>query len=161
MPKVKAINKIVDLCIHAVIAAFISARQLAFSPHTTHWPHRMDAELQEYQTQLGQVEAAIEADPGNEELKNLREGLNNLIDLTKSIAGQAHASTSAPSSFSAPSSSSAEPIRESSTAATKPSRPTFAAGDDCLAKYAVSTCSHATSVYADLSACDGFVLYLM
>ncbi|KAJ3480865.1 hypothetical protein NLI96_g8051 [Meripilus lineatus] len=84
----------------------------------------MEAELETYQVQLSQVELALSADPNNEELSSLRSELKELIDLTKTTIAQQEAAAS---------SSKGEASRRN--AATTSSAKTFAAGDECLAKY--------------------------
>lgn len=80
------------------------------------------ADLETYQVQLSQVEAALSADPNNTELASLRSELKELIQLTEAAIAQAEAASS----------SKAESSRRSAT-----STPAhiWAAGDECLAKY--------------------------
>lgn len=80
------------------------------------------AELETYQVQLSQVELALSADQDNAELISLRSELQELIDLTSASIAQAEAASS----------SKVETSRKAAT--TVPSK-TWAAGDDCLAKY--------------------------
>ncbi|KAJ7038127.1 hypothetical protein C8F04DRAFT_369416 [Mycena alexandri] len=80
-------------------------------------------DLETYQVQLSQVDLAISSDPENAELVSLRSELKELIDLTKSaIAAQAEVASS----------SKAESSRKNTSSA--PTH-TWAAGDECLAKY--------------------------
>ncbi|KAH8102474.1 hypothetical protein BXZ70DRAFT_890192 [Cristinia sonorae] len=82
----------------------------------------MEKELETYQVQLSQVEQSLEADPANEGLVTLRDGLKELIELTEaSIAAERASSSKAESSRKA--------------APTAVASKTWAAGDDCLAKY--------------------------
>jgi len=80
------------------------------------------AELETYQVQLSQVELALSNDPDNAELVSLRSELQELIDLTTTSIAQAEAASS----------SKVESSRKATT--TVPTK-TWAAGDDCLAKY--------------------------
>ena len=82
------------------------------------------ADLETYQVQLSQVEVALEADPSNAELESLRSELKELIELTQTAIAQQE---------SAASSSKAEASRKAATATS--SVKTWAAGDECLAKY--------------------------
>ncbi|KAJ7786393.1 hypothetical protein B0H16DRAFT_1490281 [Mycena metata] len=83
----------------------------------------MDQDLETYQVQLSQVDLAISSDPENAELVSLRAELKELIDLTKSaIAAQVEVASS----------SKAETSRKNTSSA--PTH-TWAAGDECLAKY--------------------------
>ncbi|KAF7310963.1 Tudor domain-containing protein [Mycena chlorophos] len=80
-------------------------------------------DLETYKVQLAQVELAISSDPDNAELQALRTELDELIELTKSaVVAQAAAATSA----KAESSRKANPANKAHT---------WAAGDECLAKY--------------------------
>jgi survival-of-motor-neuron-related-splicing factor 30 len=78
-------------------------------------------DLETYQVQLSQVEAALSADPGNAELASLRDELKELIDLAQAAIAQAEAA-----------SSSKADSRKGSTATPSHS---WSAGDECLAKY--------------------------
>ena len=80
-------------------------------------------DLETYQVQLSQVEQALVADPDNAELKDLRNELKELIELTQAALAQQQAATS---------SSKAESSRKAAVATTTR---TWAAGDECLAKY--------------------------
>lgn len=80
-------------------------------------------DLETYQVQLSQVDLALQADPDNAKLAELKAELQELIDLTKAALEQHAAATAASSSKS-----------KSSAAAQQPAK-TFVAGDDCLAKY--------------------------
>lgn len=88
-------------------------------------------DLKEYKEQLAQVDEALQLDPNDAELKTLREELMHLIDLTQSLHPQPAASSSSSSSSPAPPPS--IPASSSSSA-----MPNLKAGDDCMAKYAVS-----------------------
>ncbi|GBE77889.1 hypothetical protein BKA93DRAFT_722518 [Sparassis latifolia] len=83
----------------------------------------MEAELETYQVQLSQVELALTSDPDNSELKSLRSELKELIGLTKATISQQEVAAS----------SSKSENRKAAVAAA--SAKTFAAGDECLAKY--------------------------
>jgi survival-of-motor-neuron-related-splicing factor 30 len=78
-------------------------------------------DLETYQVQLSQVELALSADPDNTELSSLRSELQELIRLTQAAVVQAEATTSK-----------SDPSRKVTVSA--PSH-TWAAGEDCLAKY--------------------------
>lgn len=65
--------------------------------------------------QLGQVEAALQAEPDNAELQSLRAELANLIELTKSLASDSTASKPKP--------------------AAPESVPTFKTGDEVMARH--------------------------
>lgn len=78
-------------------------------------------ELETYQVQLTQVEAALETDPDNAELSSLRDELKELVTLTEAALAQAE-STSKPDTSRK---------RDKDAAATH----SFSAGDECLAKY--------------------------
>jgi len=80
------------------------------------------ADLETYQVQLSQVELALSATPDNAELTSLCSELQELIELTQTAIAQAEAASS----------SKAESTRKAAT--TAPSK-TWAAGDECLAKY--------------------------
>lgn len=85
--------------------------------------------LQTYKTQLAQVNEALEADPSNTELQTLKDELNNLITLTESLVkDQARSSSS----------SQGAKTHHDSSAAPQPPR-ALKAGDECTAKYSVST----------------------
>lgn len=77
-------------------------------------------DLETYQVQLSQVEAALSADPSNAELASLRDELKELIELSEAAIAQAEAASSSKA--------------ESRKATATPSH-AWAAGDDCLAKY--------------------------
>jgi hypothetical protein len=79
------------------------------------------ADLETYQVQLSQVELALSSDPDSAELASLRLELKELIDLTQTTLAQAESS-----------SSKGDVSRKA--AATAPVL-TWAAGDECLAKY--------------------------
>ncbi|TRM66154.1 hypothetical protein BD626DRAFT_486872 [Schizophyllum amplum] len=79
------------------------------------------ADLEQYQLQLSQVETALEADPSNAELSDLRNELKQLIDLTEQALAQASSSKAVP-----------ESSRKSTTATPSHS---WSAGDECLSKY--------------------------
>ena len=81
------------------------------------------ADLETYQVQLSQVEQALVADPDNTELKDLRNELKELIELTQAALAQQQAAAS---------SSKAESSRKAAVATATRS---WAAGDECLAKY--------------------------
>jgi survival of motor neuron-related-splicing factor 30 len=83
------------------------------------------ADLETYQVQLSQVEAALEGDPSNAELTSLKSELEELIELTKAAIAQQEAAAS---------SSKAEASRKAAAAAATQTK-TFSAGDECLAKY--------------------------
>nr|GAT54921.1 predicted protein [Mycena chlorophos] len=86
-------------------------------------PAMSSEDLETYKVQLAQVELAISSDPDNAELQALRTELDELIELTKSaVVAQAAAATSA----KAESSRKANPANKAHT---------WAAGDECLAKY--------------------------
>lgn len=80
------------------------------------------ADLETYQVQLSQVEAALSADPDSRELASLRSELKELIQLTEVAIVQGEAASS----------SKVEGSRRSATST--PSL-VWAAGDECLAKY--------------------------
>ncbi|KAI0639760.1 hypothetical protein C8Q77DRAFT_1152712 [Trametes polyzona] len=82
-------------------------------------------DLETYQVQLSQVEAALSADPENNELISLRSELIELIELTQAAIAQQEAAAA---------SSKAESSKKAA-AATASSSKVWAAGDDCLAKY--------------------------
>ena len=79
-------------------------------------------DLETYQVQLQQVEAALTSDPDNDGLKDLCKELKELISLTE----QALAATAAAASLPGPS---------KKTNAQSTSGPQWKAGDECLAKY--------------------------
>jgi len=86
----------------------------------------MNAEdLETYQVQLQQVEAALANDPDNDGLKDLHKELKELISLTEQALAQQ--STAATSSSAAGSSK-----KQNAQSA---SGPQWKAGDECLAKY--------------------------
>ncbi|KAG5654092.1 hypothetical protein H0H81_007506 [Sphagnurus paluster] len=80
------------------------------------------ADLETYQVQLSQVEDALSLDPTNAELSSLRSELQELIQLTQTALAQAEAASSSKSD------SSRKPATSTPTH-------TWAAGDECLAKY--------------------------
>ncbi|KZS93095.1 hypothetical protein SISNIDRAFT_486026 [Sistotremastrum niveocremeum HHB9708] len=81
-------------------------------------------ELETYQAQLSQVELALAADPGNEELSSLRAELAELIELTEASLAQSESSKAA------------EAQRKSATTTTtNTTSASFGAGDEVLAKY--------------------------
>jgi len=82
-------------------------------------------DLETYQVQLQQVEAALVNDPDNDGLNDLYKELKELISLTE----QALARQAAATSSSGPGSSSKKQNAQSS------STPQWKAGDECLAKY--------------------------
>lgn len=86
------------------------------------------ADVETYQAQLAQVEAALQSDPSNEGYESLRSELAELIELTKATLAQQEAATS---------SSKSEISRKAAAAAATASgsSKTFGAGDECLAKY--------------------------
>lgn len=79
-------------------------------------------DLETYQVQLSQVDAALQADPDNEELAALRGELQELINLTQTALAQAEEAST--------------PKAESSrkTYSFTPTA-TWSAGDECMAKY--------------------------
>jgi hypothetical protein len=81
-----------------------------------------NTDLETYQVQLSQVEAALSADPDNTELASLRSELKELIQLTEDAIVQAEAVSS----------SRAEGSRR---LATLMPIHTLSAGDECMAKY--------------------------
>jgi len=88
----------------------------------------MDAnELEMYQIQLSQAELALQADPENKGLSSLVVELKELIDLTKTAIAQTQAVSSK--------SESTKKSGQSSGAAAGAAARTWAAGDECLAKY--------------------------
>lgn len=82
-------------------------------------------DLETYQVQLQQVEAALASDPDNDGLKDLRKELKELISLTE----QALAQQGAAASSSSAAGSNKKQTTQSSLA------PQWKAGDECLAKY--------------------------
>lgn len=84
------------------------------------------ADLETYQVQLSQVELALSTDPDNAELTSLRSELKELIELTQAAIAQQEAAAS---------SSKSEASRKAAAAASAASSKTWAAGDECLAKY--------------------------
>lgn len=84
-------------------------------------------DLETYQVQLQQVEAALANDPDNDELKDLRNELKELISLTEQALAQRSAA--------ATSSSSSAPGSSKKQGAQSVSAPQWKAGDECLAKY--------------------------
>ncbi|KAJ8469438.1 hypothetical protein ONZ45_g16883 [Pleurotus djamor] len=85
------------------------------------------ADLETYQVQLSQVEAALADDPDNTELSSLRSELKELIDLTQAALAQA---------ASASSSRTNESSRKPNAApAYGAGGHTWEAGNECLAKY--------------------------
>ena len=81
-------------------------------------------DLETYQVQLQQVEAALASDPDNDGLKDLYKELKELISLTEQALAQQATATS--SSLSGPS---------KKTNAQSTSAPLWKASDPCLAKY--------------------------
>ena len=81
-------------------------------------------DLETYQAQLAQVDAALSSDPDNTELSSLKSELQELIELTKTAIAQQEAAAS---------SSKSEASRKASGSMTQTR--TFVAGDECLAKY--------------------------
>lgn len=79
-------------------------------------------DLETYQVQLSQVEAALQADPDNAELASLRAELQELISLTQTALAQAEEASS----------SKVESSRK--TSSFTPTA-TWSAGDECMAKY--------------------------
>lgn len=94
-----------------------------------------------YEFQLSQVNDALGADPDNAELKTLKDELTNLISLTKSLAAE-QSTSSSHSRAQVSSSASVEPAAKSASGTASPSAPpvqaALKAGDECVAKYAVS-----------------------
>jgi survival-of-motor-neuron-related-splicing factor 30 len=84
-------------------------------------------ELETYQVQLQQVEAALANDPDNDGLKDLHKELKELISLTELALAQQGTATS---SSSAPGSSKKQNAQSTSSLG-----PQWKAGDECLAKY--------------------------
>jgi len=80
------------------------------------------ADLETYQVQLSQVELALSADPSNIGLSSLHSELTELIELTQTALNQAETTSSSKGDVS----------RKAATAI--PTQ-TWAAGDECLAKY--------------------------
>ena len=80
-------------------------------------------DLETYQVQLQQVEAALANDPDNDGLKDLHKELKELISLTEQALAQQGAATSAAASSS-------KKQNAQSTSASQ-----WKAGDECLAKY--------------------------
>ena len=78
------------------------------------------ADLETYQVQLSQVELALEADPTNSQLSELRAELKELIDLAQTAIAQAEAASSSKT--------------ETRKAVQAPAH-TWAAGDECLGRY--------------------------
>jgi survival-of-motor-neuron-related-splicing factor 30 len=81
------------------------------------------ADLETYQVQLEQVEAALQQDPDNSELSSLRSELQELISLTQQALAATTASSSKAKAVAAPAAASAASTR------------TWSSGDECLAKY--------------------------
>jgi hypothetical protein len=100
------------------------------------------ARLKTYEQQLVQVQGALIADNDNEELINLEIELKNLISLTKQLLGQAESSTA---SVNAGTETTSNKKGAGTTSIAGPSHTAevkhYAAGDECQAKYAVSTVS--------------------
>lgn len=85
----------------------------------------MDNDLEAHEVQLSQVELALAKTPDDAELQDLAAGLRELIELTKAAQAQAQAAQAKP-----------EPTRKASQAGSSgTSGKTWAAGDECLAKY--------------------------
>jgi len=82
-------------------------------------------ELETYQVQLQQVEAALANDPDNDGLKDLHKELRELISLTEQALAQQGAATSSSAAGSSNKKQNAQ-----STSALQ-----WKAGDECLAKY--------------------------
>ncbi|KXN89961.1 Serine/threonine-protein kinase rio2 [Leucoagaricus sp. SymC.cos] len=101
---------------------FGSNSNTLYELHLTYFLAMDKADLETYQVQLSQVEAALSADPDNTELASLRSELQELIQLTEVAIGQAEATSS----------SKTEGSRRSATST--PAH-TWSAGDECLAKY--------------------------
>ena len=80
-------------------------------------------DLETYQVQLQQVEAALSNDPDNDGLKDLHKELKELISLTEQALAQQGAASSAAASSS-------KKQNAQSTSA-----PQWKAGDECLARY--------------------------
>jgi len=80
-------------------------------------------DLETYQVQLQQVEAALSNDPDNDGLKDLHKELKELISLTEQALAQQGAVSSAPGSSS-------KKQNAQSTSASQ-----WKAGDECLARY--------------------------
>ncbi|KAF9069105.1 hypothetical protein BDP27DRAFT_1223097 [Rhodocollybia butyracea] len=80
------------------------------------------ADLETYQVQLSQVEAALQAEPDNIELASLRDELQELINLTQQALAQ---------------SEEALPSKAESSRKVSSYTPTatWSAGDECMAKY--------------------------
>ena len=83
-----------------------------------------EEDLETYQVQLQQVEAALANDPDNDGLKDLRKELKELISLTEQALAQQGTATS-----SSAAGSSKKQNAQSASA------PQWKAGDECLAKY--------------------------
>ncbi|PPQ71340.1 hypothetical protein CVT24_012081 [Panaeolus cyanescens] len=79
------------------------------------------ADLETYQVQLSQVELALSADPSNTELSSLRDELKELIELAQTAIAQAEAASTSKS----------DARKQANSTPTH----TWAAGDECLAKY--------------------------
>jgi Survival motor neuron protein (SMN) len=75
------------------------------------------SDLEEYQLQLREVETALQADPDNAELSGLHAQLKELIELSQAAIAQA------------------EPSSSTKKTATATPTHTWAAGDECLARY--------------------------
>ncbi|GAC98358.1 hypothetical protein PHSY_005951 [Pseudozyma hubeiensis SY62] len=89
------------------------------------------SELELYKLQLSQVTTALEADPSNQDLTNLRDELTNLIQLTESLVG----STSG-TSQNGPSTTQPNAIRKSDVGKrAEDARVRFHSGQEVLAKY--------------------------
>lgn len=88
-------------------------------------------ELEMYQVQLSQVELALQADPDNKELASLVVELKELIDLTNAALAQTQAVSSKPEA----SKRSGQGGGAAAGAAAAAAGRTWAAGDECLAKY--------------------------
>ena len=89
-------------------------------------------ELERYQVQLSQVELALASDPDNAELASLRSELKELIDLTTSAL---EAQEKQQGSSKGESSRKASSSQASAAAYNADNWRTWAAGDECLAKY--------------------------
>jgi survival of motor neuron-related-splicing factor 30 len=110
---------------------FVLRRHHRPSVHPSAGFYLIMSDLETYQVQLEQVQIALQADPDNAELVSLEKELQELIDLTR-LAAEQSSSTSAPSTSSAPTKPKAQ--NAYSTYSATPAH-TWAAGNECLAKY--------------------------